>query len=157
MKLFKFPLLAVATLTILLTGCYKFNQNLIMKGKWYVNAFEVSGGNTNLMEGVLPDYVSGKGQYIVYMLDNGLLRGEYYTNDTLYYFRTGYWDMPHKDSVTFVIDKFINGTFLIEQVKGDAFLLTSDDNDIEFFNIGVVPTVMRISRGEYIDPNTTKP
>jgi hypothetical protein len=128
-----------------------------MKGKWYVNSFEVSGGSTNLMEGVLPDYVDGDGQYMVYMLDNGLLRGEYYANDSLVYFRTGYWNMPHKDSVTFDIDKFIKGTFLIEQVDRKAFLLTTDDNYIEFFNIGSVPTVMRISRGEYIDPALTKP
>jgi hypothetical protein len=145
------------TATIFLTGCYKFNHNYIMKGKWYVNSFEVSGGSTNLMEGVLPDYVDGDGQYMVYMLDNGLLRGEYYANDSLVYFRTGYWNMPHKDSVTFDIDKFIQGTFLIEQVDSKAFLLTTDDNYIEFFNIGSVPTVMRISRGEYIDPALTKP
>ena len=45
----------------------------------------------------------------------------------------------------------------IEQVNKKAFLLTTDDNYIEFFNIGSVPTVMRISRGEYIDPALTKP
>ena len=157
MKFLK-PFSVIALVSVLfLTGCYKFNHNYIMKGKWYVNSFEVSGGSTNLMEGVLPDYVTGDGQYMVYMLDNGLLRGEYYANDSLVYFRTGYWNMPHKDSVTFDIDKFIQGTFLIEQVDSKAFLLTTDDNYIEFFNIGSVPTVMRISRGEYIDPALTKP
>ncbi len=151
-----FSVIAIVA-TIFLTGCYKFNHNYIMKGKWYVNSFEVSGGSTNLMEGVLPNYVDGDGQYMVYMLDNGLLRGEYYANDSLVYFRTGFWNMPHKDSVTFDIDKFIKGTFLIEQVDNKAFILTSADNYIEFFNIGSVPTVMRISRGEYVDPSLTKP
>jgi hypothetical protein len=139
-----------------LTGCYKINHNYIMKGYWYVNAFEVNGGSTNLMEGVLPHYLEGNGQYYVYMLDNGLLRGEYYVADTLYYFRTGYWDMPHKDSVYFNVDVFIDGHFYIEQVNKKAFLLSSIDNNISFFNLGRVNTVMRISRGEYVDPADTK-
>jgi hypothetical protein len=141
---------------VLVSSCYKLNQNHIMKGKWYVNAFEVNGGSTNLMEGVLPDYVDGNGQYYVYMLDNGLLRGEYFVADTLYYFRTGYWNMPHKDSVYFKVDRFIDGKFYIEQVSSKAFLLTSDDNNIAFFNLGRAKTVMRISRGEYVDPDDTK-
>lgn len=141
---------------VFVSSCYKLNQNHIMKGKWYVNAFEVNGGSTNLMEGVLPNYVDGKGQYFVYMLDNGLLRGEYYVADTLHYFRTGYWDMPHKDSVYFKVDRFIDGKFYIEQVSKTAFLLTSDENNIEFFNLGKVKTVMRISRGEYVDPKDTR-
>lgn len=157
MKFVKVSSVIAIVATIFLTGCYKFNHNYIMKGKWYVNSFEVNGGSSNLMEAVLPDFVDGNGQYMVYMLDNGLLRGEYYVSDTLYYFRTGTWNMPHKDSVTFDIDKFIQGTFLIEQVDRKAFILTTDDNYIEFFNIGSVPTVMRISRGEYIDPALTKP
>lgn len=157
MKTSKVLLIALSILTISLSSCYKFNHNYIMKGEWHVNAFEVNGGATNLMEGVLPHYVDGNGDYRVYMLDNGLLRGEYYVADTLYYYRTGFWNMPHKDSVFFDIDKFIEGTFYIEQVEGDAFLLTTDDNYIEFFNIGSVPTVMRISRGVIIDPATTRP
>ncbi len=157
MKASKLLLSVLIVLTVALTGCYKFNHNYIMKGEWHVNAFEVNGGATNLMEGVLPHYVDGNGDYRVYMLDNGLLRGEYYAYDTLVYFRTGYWNMPHKDSVYFDIDKFIEGTFLIEQVEGDAFLLTSDANYIEFFGIGEVATVMRISRGTIIDPATTRP
>jgi len=140
------------------TSCYKVSHNYIMKGQWYVNSFEVNGGSTNLMEGVLPDYVDGDGQYFVYMLDNGLMRGEYYAHDSLVYIRTGTWNMPASDSVTFVIDKFINGTFKIEPAGhgGKAFLLVSGSNDIEFFNIGEVECVMRISRGEYINPDDTK-
>ena len=155
----KFPLylsFSVVFVMILISSCYKINHNHIMKGKWYVNAFEVNGGSTNLMEGVLPDYVDGGGQYYVYMLDNGLLRGEYFVADTMYYFRTGYWVMPHKDSVYFKVDKFIDGKFYIEQVSNKAFLLTSDNNNIEFFNLGTAKTVMRISRGEYVDPDDTK-
>lgn len=157
MKASKFLLSVLTILTISMTSCYKFNHNYIMKGEWHVNAFEVNGGASNLMEGVLPDYVEGNGDYRVFMLDNGLLRGEYYAFDTLVYFRTGYWDMPHKDSVYFDIDKFIQGTFFIEVVDKETFLLTTEDNHIEFFNIGSVPTVMRISRGTIIDPATTRP
>jgi len=154
-----------AVMVLLFSGCYKLNHNFIMKGKWYVNSFSINGGNTNLMDGVLPQYVVGKSNYIVYMLDDGILRGEYYTpdvsgNDSLVYYRTGVWDMPHKDSVYFNIDKFINGTFFIELVPGSkqkASLLTSEANDIEFFDLGVVKSVMRISRGEWVDPETTKP
>ena len=45
----------------------------------------------------------------------------------------------------------------MENAGNKAFVLTSDANYIEFFNIGSVPTVMRISRGEYVDPALTKP
>jgi hypothetical protein len=149
----------IALLSVLFfSSCYKISHNHIMKGKWYVNSFEVNGGSTNLMEGVLPNYADGDGQYIVYMLDNGLMRGEYYADDSLVYFRTGIWEMPSSDSVYFEIDKFIKGTFKIEPAKnkGKAFIMSTASNYIEFFNIGEVETVMRISRGEYVDPELTK-
>ena len=67
----------------------------MIKGEWYIDAVEVDGGTTNQIGAILPNYVDGNGVYKVYMLENGLLRGEYYTYDTLNYFDIGmnreYW------------------------------------------------------------------
>ena len=61
----------------------------MIKGEWYIDAIEVHGGTTNQIGAILPNYVDGNGVYKVYMLENGLLSGEYYTYDTLNYFVTG--------------------------------------------------------------------
>ena len=67
----------------LFTGCYKVYHNYLIKGVWYIDAVEIDGGSTNFMQAFLPDYENGNGKYKVYMLENGLVRGEYYTYDTI--------------------------------------------------------------------------
>lgn len=149
------------TLIILLSSCYKITHNSILKGKFHLNAFEINGGSTNFMGGVLPNYVDANGNvigdYVIYMLDNGLMRGEYYSNGNLIYYRTGVWDMPTKDSVYMKIDVFVDGTFYMEQISTKEMLMSTNKNKISFFNIGEVSTTLRISNGKKMDPNSTKP
>ncbi len=165
MNLFHFlttkVLLLCCGLTLLFSSCYKITHNTILKGQFHLNAFEINGGSTNFMGGVLPDYVDENGNvigdYVIYMLDNGLMRGEYYSNGNLVYYRTGEWDMPTKDSIYMKIDVFVDGTFYIEQVSSSEMLMSTDKNQIGFFNIGEVASTLRISNGEQKDPNNTKP
>lgn len=165
MKLFQLltfkVLLICSVLVLLLSSCYKVTHNSILKGEFHLNAFEINGGSTNFMGGVLPDYVDNNGNvigdYVIYMLDNGLMRGEYYSDDQLVYYRTGEWDMPTKDSIYMKIDVFVDGTFYIEQINTSEMLMSTDKNNIGFFNIGEVASVLRISNGEPADPNNTKP
>lgn len=157
MKKVSLILLTFSLLIIFFSGCYKFKHNYIMKGEFHIGAVELEGGSSNLMEGILPNYVDGDGDYIVHCLDNGVLRAEYYAYDTLVYYRTGTWNMPDKNHVYYDVDVFIDGTFLIEPAGKDAFLLTSEDNYIEFFNLGSVKMVIRFGRGTPIDPDLTRP
>ena len=60
-------LLGAVACLFLMTGCYKVHRTFIVKGKWYLNAFEIDGGSTNHMEGFLPDYTTGDGTYVIYM------------------------------------------------------------------------------------------
>lgn len=165
MNLFRFltfkMLLIVSGVTLLFSSCYKVTHTAILKGQFHLNAFEINGGSTNFMGGVLPNYNDENGNvigdYLIYMLDDGLMRGEYYSNGNLIYYRTGEWDMPTKDSIYMNLDVFVEGTFYIEQVNTKEMLMSTDKNTIGFFNIGEVASVLRISNGEPADPNNTKP
>ncbi len=143
------------------TSCHKVTHTTILKGQFHLNAFEINGGSTNFMGGVLPDYLDADstviGDYVIYMLDNGMMRGEYYSNDTLVYYRTGTWDMPSKNKIYMSLDVFVDGTFDIETINKDEMLMSTDDNNIRFFNIGSVASTLRISNGKAMDPSTTKP
>lgn len=139
------------------TGCYKLNHTYILKGTWYLNSLEIDGGSTNFMHGVLPNYDDANGYYRIYMLDNGMARGEYYTADTLNYFVTGEWMLTQTDSIFLKMDNYVDGTFLIELVGKDEMILTSDHNNINFFNIGDTKTVIRVSRDEVTSEDSTKP
>ncbi len=155
------PLLLSFLLSFAFFSCNKVTHTVILKSQHHLNSFEINGGSTNFMPGVLPNYVdsTGKviGDYVIYLLDNGLMRGEYYSNGDLVYYRTGIWDMPHKDSIYMNIDVFVDGTFYIELVDADEMVMSSDKNNIKFFNIGKVTSVLRISNGQKLNPAGTKP
>lgn len=136
-----------------LTACYKTYRTYVIQGKWYLNAFEIDGGSTNHMNGFLPEYEDGDGTYVIYMLDNGLARGEYYVYDTLNYFVTGTWTLKSKDSIAMDMDDFVDGTFKIELLNKQEMILNSAHNQIDFFNIGDVKTVLRVSREGEVDPS----
>jgi hypothetical protein len=153
-------LIVCTSLLLALSSCHKVTHNIILKGEFHLNAFEINGGSTNFMGGVLPNYSENGtviGDYVIYMLDNGLMRGEYYSNGNLEYYRTGIWDMPTSDSIYMNIDVFVDGTFFIEPINANEMIMSSDKNNISFFGIGEVKSVMRISNGESADPNNTKP
>ncbi len=149
----KLALVGVLLTVVLATGCYKVHRTYIVKGKWYLNAFEIDGGSTNHMEGFLEDYTDGAGEYVIYMLDDGLMRGEYYVYDTLNYFVTGTWSLLDTKTIQMDMDLFVDGDFEIELISADNMLLNSESNQIEFFNIGDVKTVLRISRESPMDPD----
>lgn len=146
----RFIILSVIAIGILMTACYKVHRTYIIKGKWYLNAFEIDGGSTNHMEGFLPDYEAGDGDYVIYMLDNGIMRGEYYVYDTLNYYATGTWTLKGTDSIAMNMDQFVDGTFKIELINKEKMLLSTEHNEIDFFNIGDVKTTLKVSREQEI-------
>lgn len=150
-------ILLVSVVVFASTSCYKIHHNYIVKGEWYLNALEIDGGSTNFMDGILPDYVAGDGEYRIYMLDNGIARSEYYVYDKLNYYKTGTWELLSHDSVYINLDNYVEGTFGVELVNKKEMILTSNHNNIKFFNIGDVKTVLRTSKGEETSQGSTTP
>jgi hypothetical protein len=152
--------LSIVLLSVLFIGptsCYKVHHNYIVKTEWYLNALELDGGSTNFMNGILPDYIDGGGYYKIYMLDNGLSRGEYYVYDTLNYFVTGTWDLLSPDSIRIELDDYVEGTFFIELVDMKEMILSTNHNNVKFFGIGDVKAVVRCSKGETTSQGSTTP
>jgi len=133
------------------------HHHYITKGVWYLDAVEIDGGSTNFMSAFLPDYKVDTSFYKVIMLENGLLRGEYYLDDTtLNYYVTGSWELMAHDFIYLNADEYINGTFLIELANRKKMLLSTDSNQVDFSNIGNVKMVIRISRDEVGSADDTK-
>jgi len=150
-------ILIIFLVFIISSSCYKIHHNYMIKGEWYLDAVEVDGGTTNQMGAILPNYVDGSGVYKVYMLENGLVRGEYYTNDTLNYFVTGEWELLAHDQIFLKADQYIDGVFKIEPVNSKKMILSTQSNFVSFFNIGEIKSVIRISRGEPGNQSDTRP
>lgn len=155
-----FKFLSIILLFLLSVGgasCYKVHHNYIVKTEWYLNALELDGGSTNFMNGILPDYDDGGGVYKIYMLDNGLSRGEYYVYDTLNYFTTGTWDLLSPDSIYIDLDQYVQGKFYIELINKDEMILSTDHNNVKFFGIGDVKAVVRTSKAAPSSQSSTTP
>ena len=155
-KIFSF--FVVFSLLTTLSSCYKVHHHYITKGVWYIDAVELNGGSTNFMESFLPDFKLDTSFYKVYLLENGLVRGEYYDNDsTLNYFITGEWELLNHDEIYLKADQYINGNFLIELAAKDKMILSTLSNNVDFENIGDVAMVVRISRDNPGKQEDTRP
>ena len=153
-----FPFFIVFSLLTTLSSCYKVHHHYITKGVWYIDAVELNGGSTNFMESFLPDFKLDTSFYKVYLLENGLVRGEYYDNDsTLNYFITGEWELLNHDEIYLKADQYINGNFLIELAAKDKMILSTSSNIVDFENIGDVAMVVRISRDSPGKQEDTRP
>jgi len=152
--------LSIILVSMLIFGassCYKVHHNYIVKTEWYLNALELDGGSTNFMNGILDDYEAGAGYYKIYMLDNGIARSEYYVYDTLNYYATGTWDLLSPDSIYIDLDQYVQGTFFVELISKDEMILSTDHNNVKFFGIGDVKTVIRTSKANPTSQASTTP
>ena len=131
---------------------------MITNGIWFIDAVEINGGSTNFMNGFLPDYKEDTSFYKVMLLENGLVRGEYYNDEaTLNYYVTGNWELIDNDHIQLQADEYINGVFLTEIVNSKKMVLSTDSNLIDFQGIGNVKMVVRISRDEPGSQDDTRP
>lgn len=139
----------ISNFIFLMTSCYKYKHHSITNGIWFIDAVEINGGSTNFMGAFLDDYKEDTSFYKVMMLENGLVRGEYYTDDTtLHYYVTGHWELIDHNHIQLEADEYINGTFLTEIVNPKKMVLSTDSNQVQFQGIGNVKMVVRISRNE---------
>ena len=150
--------LFTAVVLLSLSSCYKIRHHYLTTGIWYINSVEIDGGSTNFMNNFLEDYKEDTSFYKVIMLENGLARGEYYSDDTtLNYFVTGNWELSDNNHIMLKADEYIDGQFLIEAADRKNIVLSTDTNYISYHDIGDVKLVIRISRDQPGSQEDTRP
>ncbi|MFT5779197.1 MAG: hypothetical protein ACI837_002154 [Crocinitomicaceae bacterium] len=132
-------------LVLILSSCYKATEMRIMKGEWVVMEAYINGGSLNQMNQLLPQFETN-GKYIVYMLDDGLMKAEYYIGDSLDYELFGEWELLTKDHIYMKIDEYIDGTYLIHSDGDDAYTMYAENNNVSFYEIGNSTMLMKLHR-----------
>jgi hypothetical protein len=142
------PIMIVLFLAIAgsLSSCVKLKDVYIMKGEFVVESIEINGGLGNQMPAILPNYVEGEGKYIIYFGEDGEAAAQYYVADTLNYALAGEWQLLDDHHMYLNVDRFVKGTFVIEEQSLSDLLMYSDKNYIEFFGIGEVEMLIRSHR-----------
>ena len=130
---------------LLCGGCSKITEVIMMKGEWQVLEVKINGGDLNQMEQLFPQFETN-GRYLIYMMDDGVMKGEYYIGDNLDVEAWGEWELLTNDYVFMRIDKYINGTFLVKSNKDHLYTMYSDSNDIAFYDIGISTMVLEMER-----------
>lgn len=129
-------LLTLVVSTISLSGCFKLKENYIMKGEWVVKKVELDGGSTNFMESILPQYDENTCEYRIYFGENGVCNGQYYVNDTLNYAIQGEWVLLDPTHLWVEMDRYVKGTFEIEEQSASLIHMYAERNIVKFYNIG---------------------
>jgi len=104
--------------------------------------------NFVMMEVVLPGYRSHNPayRYMVHFLDNDVCTGAYYAADTLNYSVEGEWRLIDDETLFIHLDRYVNGTFHMEKLDKNTFLLSTDKNIIDIGITDTIPLDMRIRR-----------
>ena len=137
--------LSIIILFILCSGCTKITEIAMMKGEWQVLEVKINGGDLNQLEQLFPQFDT-IGRYLIYMMDDGVMKGEYYIGDILDFEAWGEWELLSNDYVFMRIDEYINGTFLIRSNGDHLYTMYSDSNDIAFYDIGISTMVLELER-----------
>ena len=140
--------LAIIVTAISFSGCYKLKDMFIMKGEWTVQSVEIDGGSTNHMNTILPGFDKGNDccKYEIYFGDDDKLIGRYFVDDTLNYAIAGEWRLVEHNRLYLDADKFIKGTFEVEEQSAEDILLYADTNFVKFYGIGYVELLIRAHR-----------
>tara|TARA_B110000240_G_scaffold195181_1_gene244241 strand:+ start:621 stop:977 length:357 start_codon:yes stop_codon:yes gene_type:complete len=117
----------------------------MMKGEWQVLEVKINGGDLNQLAQLFPQFETN-GRYLIYMMDDGVMKGEYYIGDKLEFEAWGEWELLTNDYVFMKIDEYINGTFLIQSNSNHLYTMYSDSNDISFYDIGISTMVLELER-----------
>jgi hypothetical protein len=130
---------------LLFSGCSKITEVIMMKGEWQVLEVKINGGDLNQLAQLFPQFETN-GRYLIYMMDDGVMKGEYYIGDNLDFEAWGEWELLTNDYVFMKIDEYINGTFLIQSNSNHLYTMYSDSNDISFYDIGISTMVLELER-----------
>ena len=130
---------------LLFSGCSKITEVIMMKGEWQVLEVKINGGDLNQLAQLFPQFETN-GRYLIYMMDDGVMKGEYYIGDNLDFEAWGEWELLTNDYVFMKIDEYINGTFLIKSNGDHLYTMYCDSNYIAFYDIGISTMVLELVR-----------
>jgi len=80
------------------------------------------------------------------MMDDGVMKGEYYVGDNLNYEIWGEWDLESSDYIYMKIDQYIDGVFHIRSNGEGRYTLYCEKNYVDFYNIGTSKMLMELKR-----------
>jgi hypothetical protein len=141
-KLFLFSLISFF---FLCSGCSKVTEMIILKGEFQVLEAKINGGSLNQLDQLFPQFET-KGRYLIYMMDDGVMKAEYYIGDDLDFVSWGEWELLKPNQIFMKIDDYINGTFLMRINGNNHYTMYCDSNDIAFYNIGVSSMELELER-----------
>tara|TARA_B110000285_G_C14863737_1_gene485791 strand:- start:238 stop:714 length:477 start_codon:yes stop_codon:yes gene_type:complete len=138
-------LLLAVTLLVGLSSCYKVTEVSLMKGQWQIHGAFVNGGSVNQLSQLLPGFETN-GDYQVFLMDGGIMKGEYYIDGALDYEVWGVWELRSRHHLYMNIDEYVDGEFLVESDGDDLYTLYCDSNDVAFYDIGISTMVLNLER-----------
>ena len=135
-----FQLSLLLALGFLLSNCKGIHEDFVMAGEWEVTEVMMNNGNTNFLNSLMPHFSDGNDccHYRVFYEDGGVMRGEYYTYDTLNYSVSGTWEIVKPGEMYMDTDEYIDGVFTYKKESKGVYKLHSAVNTVDFYNIGLV-------------------
>lgn len=118
------------------SSCRKIQEDTFIKGLWRLNEMYLDTMQGNQMANHFPGFVSGS-SCCIYKLDfqsDDVVFGYYITNNTFQSVVIGTWEIVKYNQIQLQIDSFANGVFDIEKTTVKKFELTSEENDVKYFD-----------------------
>ena len=121
-------------------SCAKIQGDFLASKEWELQEVTLNGGSLNMMESFLPGYDAGGDccKYYITFNDDGTSSAEYWTNGTLDYVDSGVWEMMGAGKIYIKMDVYVDGVFEFKKVANKTYEMISEDNNIEFYNVGRV-------------------
>lgn len=136
-KLSKFIILAAcAVIVFSFSACRKIQEDVFIKGVWRVNEMYLDTITGNQMPVHFPGFITGS-SCCIYKLDfqaDDVVFGYYITNNTFQSVVIGSWEIVKYNQIELHVDSFANGVFDIKKVNLKNYELTSDKNDVKYFD-----------------------
>lgn len=127
---------------ITFNSCKKVKRTYLLKGKWELTSFKINGGENNVLDDFFLNYKEGNGRVEVLFSDNGVVKYEYWTFNKKEEESFGYWKMHEHNIVEFRVSPYLDGIFEVSIVNPKNAILFTEENDIQFYNVGKVKAVI---------------
>lgn len=139
---------SIASLEVLNNGCKTIVDFGLKNATFELYDARSSAFNFVLMEFILSGYKSYDPayRYMVHFLDNDVCTGDYYAADTLSYHVEGTWKLIDSETLFINLDHYVNGSFHMQKLDHNTFLLSTDENILTLFGTDTIPLEMHIRR-----------
>jgi hypothetical protein len=127
---------ACAAMVFSFSACRKIQEDVFIKGVWRVNEMYLDTLTGNQMPVHFDGFITGS-SCCIYKLDfqnDDVVFGYYITNNTFQSVVIGTWEIVKYNQIELHVDSFANGVFNIKKVNVRNYELTSDKNDVKYFD-----------------------